>query len=61
MTPLEIIEKQNEIIRIQSDAIDELFGALIQHIEVAKADKLPVLEKMSTAAKMRKALEETIG
>lgn len=61
MNPLEIIEKQNEIIRIQSDAIDELFGVLIQHIEVAEADKLPVLEKISTAAKMRKALEKTIG
>lgn len=61
MTPLEIIEKQNEIIRIQSEAIDELFGILIQHIEVAEADKLPVLEKMSEAAGMRKDLEKTIG
>lgn len=61
MTSLEIIEKQNEIIRIQSEAIDELFGILIQHIEVAEADKLPVLEKMSEAAGMRKDLEKTIG
>lgn len=56
---MEIIEKQNEIIRIQSEAIDDLFRMLIQHITVEEADKLPALEKMNHAAELRKELRES--
>lgn len=31
---IEIIEKQNEVIRKESQIIDELFRMLLQHIEV---------------------------
>lgn len=59
MTSVEIIEKQNEIIRTQSEAIDDLFRMLIQHITVEEADTLPALEKMNHAAKLRKELRES--
>ena len=45
MTPLEVIERQNEIIRLQADSINELFKLLIEHITVEEADKLPVLKR----------------
>lgn len=32
MNALEVIESQNAIIKIQSDAINELFELLMQHI-----------------------------
>jgi len=53
MSPVEIIERQNEIIRIQADSVNELFKLLIEHITVEEADKLPVLKKINLAAKLR--------
>lgn len=58
MTSVEIIEKQNEIIRIQSEAIDDLFRMLLQHITAAEADKLPILERMNMAAALRAEIKE---
>ncbi len=49
----ELVERQNGIIRIQSEAIDELFFLLLQHISAEEADNLPVLTKINTAAKLR--------
>lgn len=41
LNPVEIVEKQNAIIRIQSDVIDELFLLLMQHVSADEVDRLP--------------------
>lgn len=55
---LETVERQNSIIRIQSDVIDELFRLLLQHISAEEADNLPVIQKINTAASLRKEVGE---
>jgi len=57
MNALEVIESQNAIIKIQSDAINELFGLLMQHISAEEADKLQVVEKINLAAQIREGIE----
>lgn len=61
MTTLQIMERQNEIIRLQADSINELFKLLIEHISVEEADSLPVLKKINLAAELRAEIKETIG
>ena len=56
----EAAERQNEIIKIQSDVINELFLLLLQHISAEEADKLPVLSKMNAAAKLREAVHRAV-
>lgn len=58
MTPVEIIERQNEIIRIQSDSVNELFRLLMEHITVEEADRLPVLKKLNYAAELKAEINE---
>lgn len=53
MSELEIAEKQNAIIRIQSGVIDELFLLLMEHISADEADKLPVIARINQAAEIR--------
>ena len=53
MSPTEIIERQNEIIRIQSDSVNGLFRLLMEHISVEEADNLPVLKKLNHAAEIK--------
>jgi hypothetical protein len=60
MTTLQIMERQNEIIRLQADSINELFKLLIEHISVEEADNLPVLKKINLAAELRAEIKETI-
>ena len=60
MTTLQIMERQNEIIRLQADLINELFKLLIEHISVEEADSLPVLKKINLAAELRAEIKETI-
>lgn len=57
MSALEIIDEQNTIIKIQSDTINELFALLMQHITAEEADKLPVVEKINLAARIRERIE----
>jgi hypothetical protein len=57
LNPLEIVERQTEIIKIQSDAIDELFILLMQHIGAQEADRLPVIAKINQAAEIRREIE----
>ena len=57
MNALEVIESQNAIIKIQSDAINELFELLMQHISAEEADKLQVVEKINRAAQIREGIE----
>lgn len=54
---LEIFESQSEIIRLQSDVIDELFRLLLQHVTAEELDRLPVLKKMNQAATIRAELD----
>ena len=60
MTTLQIMQRQNEIIRLQADSINELFKLLIEHISVEEADSLPVLKKINLAAELRAEIKETI-
>lgn len=57
MSELEIVEKQNAIIRIQSGVIDELFLLLMQHISAADAAALPVVDRINRAAEIRREIE----
>ena len=45
--PLEIVEQQNAIIRIQSGVIDELFLLLMQHISADEAGSLPCIARIN--------------
>lgn len=55
---MEVVERQNAIIRMQSSVIDELFRLLMQHISADEADSLPVIQKINTAASLRKEVGE---
>lgn len=55
-SPAETVEQQNAVIRIQSEVIDELFILLLQHITAEEADRLPAIEKINTAAKLREKI-----
>lgn len=57
LNPAEIVDKQNTIIRIQSDVIDELFLLLMQHISADEVDRLPCVEKINEAARIRLEIE----
>ena len=49
----ELLESQNEIIRIQSECIDELFRLLAMHLEPKDLSVIPVIEKINHAAMIR--------
>lgn len=53
MNLAEIIETQNTIIKLQADAIHELFGLLMQHMTAEEADNLPCVAKINLAATLR--------
>lgn len=55
---MEVVERQNAIIRIQSGEIAELFCLLMQHISADEADSLPVIQKINTAASLRREVGE---
>lgn len=52
----ELIERQNAVIRIQSEVIDELFILVLQHITAEEADRLPAIEMINIAAKLREKI-----
>lgn len=54
---VEIVDRQNEIIQIQSGVIDELFRLLSQHISAAELDALPVIAQINHAAQIRAEIE----
>lgn len=57
LNPVEIVEKQNAIIRIQSDVIDELFLLLMQHVSADEVDRLPCVERINEAARIRREID----
>lgn len=56
--PVEVVEVQNRIIRMQSDVINDLFLLLLQHITAEEADRLPVVKKINEAAELRESVSE---
>ena len=50
---LELFESQNEIIRLQSECIDELFRLLALHLEPEELSSVPVIKKINQAAMLR--------
>ena len=56
MTAIEVIEMQNEIIKLQSDSINELFRILAQHLTPDEIKTIPTLSAMSRAAKLNAEL-----
>lgn len=57
LNQIEIVERQNAIIQIQSGVIDELFRLLMQHISADEADRLPVVGRINAAASLRRFME----
>lgn len=57
MDAVEIIEKQNEIIQIQSRIVDELFSLLMQHISADEVAKLTCVERIEEAVRLRQENE----
>ena len=54
---LELFENQSEIIRLQSEVIDELYRLLAQHMEADELDHIPAVNKINQAAALRSELE----
>lgn len=54
---LELFENQSEIIRLQSEVIDELYRLLAQHMEADELDRIPAVDKINQAAALRLELE----
>jgi hypothetical protein len=52
-----IVDLQNEIIRIQSNVIDELFRLLSQHVASEELDSLPVIAEINLAAQIKAEIE----
>ena len=50
---LEVIEVQERIIQLQSEAITDLCRLLLQHISSEELDALPAVKKINTAAELR--------
>lgn len=58
---VQVMERQSAIIRLQSSVIDDLFLLLAQHISADEADRLPCIEKINLAARLRADIEEQEG
>ena len=54
---LEVFNSQNEIIQLQSEAIQGLVSLLIQHKDVDDADFASIKEKIDHAAMIRAELD----
>lgn len=50
---MELFERQGEIIKIQAEAIEELYKLLLQHVEACELDEMSVTEKINEAARIR--------
>ena len=49
----ETIEKMSAVIKIQAQAIEELYLLLLQHISAEEADSLSVVKEINRAAELR--------
>ena len=53
---VEIVEKQNQIIKEQAEIIDELFVLLSQHITIKEVDNFSFVEKIKESAIATKSI-----
>jgi len=49
---VEVVERQNQVISMQADIINELFQLLSQHLTAGELGNLPVLDRIDTAARI---------
>jgi len=56
MDELALIDIQNQIIKMQSNAINDLFIELMNHISVEEADRLVETERIDEIAKLKELL-----
>lgn len=61
MTMAEAMEKTGQIIRLQSEVIDELFLIALQHITAEEAAALPCMSRAKEAALLREEIEREEG
>lgn len=54
---VEIVDRQNAIIQLQSQTINEPFQLLMQHISVDEANNLPCMERINQAVALRAEIE----
>lgn len=50
---VELYEAQNEIIRLQSECIDELFRLLAMHVESEELSNISAINKINKASMIR--------
>ena len=55
---LKVAETQDMIIRLQSEAIYDLFSLLLQHITAEEADALPVVDKINRATILQEGIKK---
>ena len=53
---IEVIDRLNEITRLQAEVINDLFVVLAQHMTVDELDNLPVVTKINEVAAIRKEI-----
>lgn len=56
MNNIEIIETQNEIIKLQSDVINDLFRTLSNYMTLEEIDKMESVKKINLAAQIKSNL-----
>lgn len=50
---MQVVETQNEIIRLQSEAIRDLFYTLGQHLSTEELDAMPAVKKINLSAELK--------
>lgn len=58
MNILELVDRQNEIIREQAEIIDSLFLLLLQHIPASELEQYNEIKRTNEVAAKRDKLEE---
>lgn len=51
--PVEVVERQAQVIAMQSETINELFQLLMQYMALEELDTLPCMERLNKAAALR--------
>lgn len=57
MGPIEVIETQNVIIKMQSRVIDDLFMQLAQYTTKEELENMKCLDNINKAAELRKSID----
>lgn len=59
MDDIRTVSTLKTIIKLQAEAIEELFILLSQHIAAAEIDELPAVHKIDRAAELRDHIKES--